>query len=249
MKIIFLGTRGNIEPQSPRHCWHSSLLVVHRTKRVMIDCGLEWAGQLEEVNPTDILITHAHPDHAWGLKAGTTRPVYATAESWRLMDAWPVPCRHTVQPRQPFVIDGLWFEAFELEHSTRCPAVSYRVHTASAAFHYAPDVAYIHDRSEALGGVHLYIGDGSTPDQPLIRSRGRALIGHSPMRTQLTWCAREGVKEAIFTHLGSRIVAGDEEKVAERLRQWASQRGLQQARLAYDGLELTIKSRSSQTVR
>ena len=34
----------------------------------MIDCGLDWLGKFEKLQPDAIVLTHAHPDHAWGLK-------------------------------------------------------------------------------------------------------------------------------------------------------------------------------------
>jgi ribonuclease BN (tRNA processing enzyme) len=42
MKFIFLGTRGEIDARSRCHRRHASLLVLHRHRRVMIDCGADW---------------------------------------------------------------------------------------------------------------------------------------------------------------------------------------------------------------
>ena len=70
MKLTFLATRGEIEARTRRHRMHTSLLVSHRGARVMIDSGLDWLGKLKRVDPSAIVLTHAHPDHAWGLKQG-----------------------------------------------------------------------------------------------------------------------------------------------------------------------------------
>ncbi|MBU1671919.1 MAG: hypothetical protein KKF41_14290 [Actinobacteria bacterium] len=40
---------------------------------------------------------------------------------------------------------------------------------------------YIHERSEALGGVDLYVGDGATLARPIIRKRDEALIAYDGM--------------------------------------------------------------------
>jgi glyoxylase-like metal-dependent hydrolase (beta-lactamase superfamily II) len=48
----------------------------------MIDCGADWLARLKAVAPSAIVITHAHPDHAFGLARGAPCPVYATAETW-----------------------------------------------------------------------------------------------------------------------------------------------------------------------
>jgi hypothetical protein len=40
----------------------------------------------------------------------------------------------------------------------------------------------------------------------MVRKPGEVIIGHAPIRTQLTWCKKLGVPWAIFAHLGSEIV-------------------------------------------
>ena len=52
-------------------------------------------------------------------------------------------------------------------------------------------------------------------ERPVVRRDG-ALIGHAPIRTQLEWCAREGVRRGVFTHCGSGIVAGGREGSVKR---------------------------------
>lgn len=46
---------------------HSSLLIAYLARRVMIDCGETWRGELDAVAPRAVVVTHAHPDHAHGL--------------------------------------------------------------------------------------------------------------------------------------------------------------------------------------
>ena len=102
---------------------------------------------------------------------------------------------------------------------------------------YAPDLIFIHGRAAALKNVRVYVGDGATLTRSFIRRRGKTLIGHSPVRTQLTWCAKEGVPRAVITHCGSEIVKGDERKIGAQLRQMAAERGIE-ACIAQDGMEL-----------
>jgi hypothetical protein len=87
--------------------------------------------------------------------------------------------------------------------------------------------------------VQVYIGDGATVTRSFIRRRDEALIGHSPVRTQLTWCEKEGVPLAIITHCGSEIVTGDEGKLFAKLRAMAAERGVD-VRIAYDGMKLQL---------
>ena len=63
-----------------------------------------------------------------------------------------------------------------------------------------------------LRGIQLYIGDGAALVRGIIRRRQRTRIGHTPILGQLDWCARQGIRTAIFTHCGSAIVGGDERR-------------------------------------
>ncbi len=240
MVLTFLGTRGEIEAKSRRHRRHSSLLLTYLGRKVMVDCGEDWEGRLEDIGPHAIVITHAHPDHAWGLRKGSPCPVYATREAWEAMKDYPIEEREIISRREPLQIEGMTFEAFGVEHSTRAPAVGYRVSAGEVDFFYVPDVVYIEDRSEALRGAKLYVGDGATMSRSMVRKRGEHLIGHTPVRTQLTWCRKEGVPEAVFTHCGSGIVKGDERTLGAQLRAWARERGVE-ARIAHDGMEMVLR--------
>lgn len=239
MRLRFLGTRGEIELSTRLHRRHSSLLVESAGGgRLVIDWGLDWLGRLPRLRPDAVLLTHAHPDHAWGLRAGADCPVFATAATARILAPYPVSWVE-VEPRRPFPAADLTIEAFGVEHSIRAPAVAYRVSEGTAAFLYVPDVVHIPERAEALGGCALYIGDAATMERSFVRRRGERLIGHTPVRTQLTWCAREGVPRAIFTHCGSEVVGGDGRRLAALLRRWGRERGVE-ARFARDGLRIHL---------
>ena len=61
------------------------------------------------------------------LQMARSCPVYATKETWALIERFPIANRHTVEPRHPFRIGTISFEAFSVEHSLRAPAVGYRI--------------------------------------------------------------------------------------------------------------------------
>ena len=69
-----------------RHRRHSSLLVGYRRREVMIDCGLDRRDGLARLRPAAIVLTHAHPDHAAGLRHGAPCPVYAPTRSQALFE-------------------------------------------------------------------------------------------------------------------------------------------------------------------
>jgi phosphoribosyl 1,2-cyclic phosphodiesterase len=239
MQLTFLGTRGEIEKRTRRHNMHTSLMVSYRGADVMIDCGLDWLGKFERLRPRAIVLTHAHPDHAWGLRNGARCPVHAPRKTWETLEGCDVKDRHLIKERTRTKICGITFEAFAVEHSIRAPAVGYRVSAGRARIFYAPDLVYIHERGPALKGVQIYIGDGATVSRSFIRKRGTKLIGHTPVRTQLVWCKKERVPQAIITHCGSEIVTGNERELSEKLRVMAKERGVE-VRIAYDGIEVTL---------
>ncbi len=237
MFLRFLGTRGEIDLRTRRHARHSSLLVQRAHRRVMVDCGLDWRGRLGRVRPHAIVLTHGHPDHAFGLQDGSPCPVYATAETWQSIDKYPIPDRHVIEPRSPADIEGITFEAFPVEHSIRCPAVGYRVTADGGTFFYAPDVVYIPGADEALRDIGLYIGDGASVERGLVRRHGERIFGHAAIKTQLGWCGKHAVRQAIFTHCGSEVVGGDGRELSRKLRDLGHERGVS-ARFAYDGLRI-----------
>lgn len=239
MKLTFLGTRGYIKVRTPRHYMHSSLMVSYGGKDVMIDCGEDWLERIPEMRPDAIFITHGHPDHAWGLKNGAPCPVYATAQAWENMRNFTIGERQEIEPRKQLRIGVIAFEAFSLVHSTRAPAVGYRITAGKTSIFYAPDLVYINERAVALQGAALYIGDGATITRSMVRKPGNELIGHTPVRTQLTWCKKEGVPKAIITHCGTEIVDGDEGKLQQKVNELAAERQVE-AVIAYDGMEVNL---------
>jgi phosphoribosyl 1,2-cyclic phosphodiesterase len=236
--IHFLGTRGYIDLATRLHRRHASALFSCGHGKLMLDCGEDWLGKLARIKPDAILITHGHPDHAFGLKNGSPCPVYATRETWQNIAAFPIDDQRLVVPGERFRVTGLSVTAFSLVHSTRAPAVGYRIARGRVSVFYVPDVVYIKERKEALSGCRAYIGDGATIIRSMVRKPGKELIGHVPVRTQLTWCAKEGVPEAIFTHCGTQIVGGDARKLDALVRGLAQERGLAEARIARDGMEV-----------
>ncbi len=129
MKITFLGTRGYIEARTKIHYRHTSTLITYKGTRVMIDCGLDWLGKVNRIKPHAIILTHAHPDHSWGLKNGAPCPVYATRASWNVKELkkFPIKEKMVIHDRQEFKIGDITFEVFNVVHSLICPAVGYRI--------------------------------------------------------------------------------------------------------------------------
>ncbi|MFA5516547.1 MAG: MBL fold metallo-hydrolase [Desulfuromonadales bacterium] len=240
MKLTFFGTRGYIDAATDRHRRHSALEVAYGRRRILIDCGEDWRGRVFDLRPQAIFITHAHPDHADGLRDGAPCPVYATEDTWERIGSWPIAERRIVHPRVPVALDGLALEAFSLQHSLRAPAVGYRIAAGRVAVFYAPDVVYIPQRAEALQGCRLYIGDGATVRRSFVRREGDQLFGHTPLSTQLTWCRKEGVPKMIVTHCGTQIVTGEDSGVRDEIAALAKERQVA-VEVAWDGMEVVLR--------
>ena len=240
MKLRFLGTRGEIEARSQRHRRHSVLHVSHGGRALLVDCGRDWLGQLPRVEAEALLLTHAHPDHAGGLRGGCPWPVYATEEAWAALRRYPLDPRLLVTPGEGVRAAGMRVDAVPVEHSLRAPAVAYRIAAGRTTIIYAPDVAALPARGEALSGIDLYVGDGAAVIRSILRRRDGHPIGHASIKAQLDWCADCGVPQAVFTHCGSEILR-DEADAATRVERLARERAMR-AEIAYDGLELVVRA-------
>jgi phosphoribosyl 1,2-cyclic phosphodiesterase len=150
VRLTFLGTRGCIDARTPRHRMHTALLVTHRGGRVMVDCGKDWADRTGRLRAQAILITHAHPDHAGGLREGSPCPVYTTRDAWKGMARLAIARRHrhVVGCWHRRTISGIGFEAFAVVHSVRAPAVGYRISAGGVSVFYVPDVLAIPERAD-----------------------------------------------------------------------------------------------------
>src|SRR5438128_7666093 len=98
MTLTFLGTRGEIEARTRRHRKHSSLLISGEGRSIMVDCGLDWLNAVKRLRPDAIFLTHAHADHAAGLRNGAPCEVIATSETWQRLSRYPVGHRRAISP-------------------------------------------------------------------------------------------------------------------------------------------------------
>lgn len=241
MKIIFLGTRGYLKIKSKRHNKHTSTLIINNNKKVMIDCGLDWSKKVYKIKPDAIVITHAHPDHSWGLKEGSPCPVFATSQSWEIMKKFKINDnqKNIIHPEVKTNIFGIIFEAFSVVHSIRAPAVGYRISVNKKTFFYSGDLIYINNKKQALADCLLYIADGATINRPMVRKKDDQLFGHTTISTQLTWCQKENIPWAIITHCGTQIVKNDGRTINAKIQTLAKKKGIK-VQIAYDGMEIKI---------
>lgn len=239
MKITFLGTKGYIDISSKKHKMHSSILFTYKNCRVMVDCGESFLKKIKKISPDFIVLTHAHPDHAFGLKEGSPCAVYATKETWNYLN-FPIKDKRIIQPGKKIKIGPFIFEAFPLIHSLKCPAVGYKIQAGKIKIFFSPDVVYIEDIEKAFKDILFYIGDGATIYRNMVRRSKltRELFGHASIKTQLAWCKKQKVKKMIITHLGTDIVK-NEKKAMKIIEEIANEKDVL-IKIAYDKMEINI---------
>lgn len=215
--LKFLGTRGYIEESSPEHRMHSALLLSLSGKRLLLDAGETWKGHLRRLRPDWIAITHAHPDHAFGLAEGTDVPVYVSAESRELLKHFPVRRFSVFDAGDQLRLGHFRIEPYDVIHSIRAPAVGFRIRAAGVTVVYNPDIISIVEEARVLRGVDVYIGDGASLTRPLVRRRGDAIFGHTTVRAQLNWCKKHHIPRAFVVHCGKQLVQMDPAELERRV--------------------------------
>jgi len=231
LKLTFLGTKGEIEEETPVHRFHSSMIVESGRTRLLIDYGLLHRYSLDEIAPDAILITHAHPDHYSWFKQDVPSDiqVYLTQESLDYGKFKPQNS-HAIIPMSQFKVGAFKCTAYRVIHSIRCPAVGWKLHFEGKTLVYNSDLVDIMEKDAVLTGGDYYIGDGSAVKANLVRRRGHELFGHTRIITQIHWCEKFGIKHIIFTHLGRETLREEANFKAEH----------PEVIFAYDGLEMEI---------
>jgi ribonuclease BN (tRNA processing enzyme) len=225
MRLHFYGTKGYVEEQSRLHRGHSAWTLEVGGFRLLCDFGQNRKGLLSKIAPDAIFVSHAHPDHAWGLEEGTSVPVCASAVTHEITKDLPVERRVVLKPGRPVRVGPLTLTAFSVVHSVRCPGVAARIETPEGVVVYSGDVVSIEDAASALTDASLYVGDGSTLTGSLVRRhQSGVLIGHTTVRAQLGWLGKYDVPRAIFSHFGKGPIEMGEKALRDALRDLAAEK-------------------------
>ncbi len=243
MRLHFYGTRGYVEETSRAHSGHSAFTVETEGFRLLCDFGQNRKGLLEKIRPDAIFVSHAHPDHAWGLEEGSSVPVHASAITHEITKELPIGERVTLEPERTVAAGPLRLTSFPVIHSVRCPCVAVRIEADGFTLVYSGDIVAFERPEAALPGADLYVGDGSTLKGSLVRRHPTGvLMGHTTVRAQLGWLAKFGVARAIFSHFGKGPIEMGEPALKEALAELAVEKAPGcRVMAARDGLSLSIE--------
>ncbi|MEP6769906.1 MAG: MBL fold metallo-hydrolase [Acidobacteriota bacterium] len=246
MLLRFFGTKGYVDAASPSHAGHSAFTVEAASFRLLCDFGENRRGSLAEIAPDAVFVSHAHPDHAWGLAEGTAVPVLASEATHALLSEFPIASRIRCESGVAQALGPFRVTTFEVIHSIRCPCVAARIETPEGTLVYSGDIVSFATgaaRDEALAGADVYVGDGSTLTASLVRRHGSgALVGHTTIRAQLGWLGKANVPEAVFSHFGDGPIAMGDRDLERAIQDLARKAAPEcRTRAARDGLEVEIR--------
>ncbi len=193
MKLTFLGTRGEVKEKSKFHQNHSAVLLETHGKKILLDFGETWQGKFKLFKPDYIWLSHAHPDHSFGLRDERVEvPVFMTkATDERLpKDKFPFLDRRVIAGS--FKLGPAVTEEIPVTHSTKAPTSGLIIQTDEGKIGYFPDVLSIPNRERVLSGLSIYIGDGSSLTRDIVRKIDGKSVGHSSVASQMRWCQETG---------------------------------------------------------
>lgn len=224
MHFAFLGTSGAI-PSPSRDT--TSLVFVGRQEVVLVDCGgspvrkLQAAG-IDPLALTHVLITHIHPDHAYGLPAliqnlhllGRTAPLplFCRAEHvealteliqvfrlWERPGIFPLPIRGIPAKEGVEVLESQSFRVSASPNAHgRMPNLAVRVEVPErgTAVVYSSDTEPCEAVVRLAAGAHTLIHEATFPH----RDRGR-FGAHSTAAEAGQIAAKAGVQRLILAHI------------------------------------------------
>ena len=242
VRLTFFGSRGYVEESSPTHEGHSAFAVDAGGFRLLCDFGRNRRGLLGKIRPDAIVVSHAHPDHAWGLEEGTDVPVYASKATHEILAGLPIRKRVVMPSGRRRRIGPFSATLFPVVHSVRCPCTAVRLEAGGKTLLYSGDVVSFPEPDRAFRRTDLYVGDGSTLTGSLVRRHESGiLIGHTTVRAQLGWLGRHGVPRAIFAHFGKGPIEMGDAALRARIAALAGEKAPEcEVSIATDGARFPL---------
>jgi len=223
-RLVFIGTKGEIEEWERNHRYHSSLLLEVGKKRILFDYG-RISPPLESINPTHIFISHGHIDSIGGLyrlveegKSLPIIPIYVTRENVEKLKKLGFKNVIKMRRGKTVKIDSVEITPLSVIHSIKYPCVGFLIKVDDKKIWYCTDFIWLRGYTRKLKDLDIWIGDGSrlTRDQIFKNEKGE-IWGHSSIRRQIKMAERVGCKIFIVSHLGKECVEMRENVLRKRV--------------------------------
>jgi ribonuclease BN (tRNA processing enzyme) len=197
MLIKILGTRGEIALSAPGHTKHSGVLI---DNKILLDIG---ESEYLAYNPTAILITHLHPDHAFflrGKESNFNMPVYAPEASEK-MNAIEV-------VSEPFSIGEYEITPIPTIHSVHVKSQGYIIQKGNKRVFYSSDLVTIDQQyCPHLQRLDMVITEGSFIRKGGLvrRSKDGQQFGHAGI-PDLVNLFSQFTNHIVFMHFGTWFI-------------------------------------------
>jgi ribonuclease BN (tRNA processing enzyme) len=230
MKITILGTRGEIEESARLHSKHSGVLI---DNRLLLDCG---EPVFLKHNPSHILITHLHPDHAFFVRSGDFEqidtPIYAP-EKYKTL---PITVKQS-----SFTIGGYKITPIPTLHSAKVKSNAYVIEHGQKKILYTGDMIWIEKKyHKLLYNFDLVITEASHMRKGGLVRRDKktgAIYGHTGV-PNLIALFKQYTHTIVLTHFGAWFY--HDIKAARKEIQALARQNEVEIIVGYDGLQLTI---------
>lgn len=252
MKIVFLGTKGEIDKENSNHRNHSSILVISNSgQKLLVDVGVDRDWKIENIKPDYIVITHSHKDHIGGLKEEDPNcDIYATrltfdtcTPSW--IEHFKKENRLKIlESEQTNTLGDFKITPIPVLHSVKHPMDILLIEVDNKRIIYAPDMRWIKkDKQEKyLKNIDVWIGDTSTIDKSITRRDKDTgeIYGHLSVRELLDILEENDIRHLILTHLGEEAVGMGDRELKEKIEDLVGDRDIK-ITVARDKMEISSK--------
>lgn len=229
MKLILLGTRGEIEESAPYHSKRSGVLV---DNKILLDCGQQ---QFLAYGPKAILITHLHPDHAYFVREHeapeTKAPIYAP-EDYDLYANMRI-------TKKPFKIGDYRITPIPTIHSLKVKSNAYLIEHKDKRILYTGDMIWIEKKYQhLLKNLDLVITEASFMRiGGMVRRKNNKIYGHTGV-PNLIKIFKPHTSVMLFVHFGAWFYK-DIKKARMEFKRLAQENALEII-VGYDGLVIKI---------